>query len=194
MPVFEKLAGEIISGPTGHLYFVHLLLPHSPFIYDSRYKIHNSIREWNQAAGLVASAEMRSERYQLYFGQISCTLSKLRHLFERLQQAGKFEDTTIIIHGDHGSRIVSRHPSSENKNQLSAEELVDGFSTLFAVKVPGQEPGYDSEMHSVEEIFEFAVQETVTLPKPSADHYVYLPDENNGWTKIQFPALPLHAD
>jgi hypothetical protein len=52
----------------------------------------------------------------------------------------------IIVHGDHGSRITIESPTAPNSDRLSAADLVDGFSTLFAVKRPGQPARYDRRL------------------------------------------------
>ena len=53
-----------------------------------------------------------------------------------MKSAGLFADPLIIVHGDHGSRIFRVAPRAKNKDKLARRGLLDGFSTLFAVRSP----------------------------------------------------------
>ena len=41
----------------------------------------------------------------------------------------------------------------ENADRLSDADLIDSFSTLFAVKLPGHEAGYDEALRSIHGLF-----------------------------------------
>jgi hypothetical protein len=69
-----------------------------------------------------------------------------------MQSSGIFDDSIIIVHGDHGARLGLRHPTSKEHNQLTAADYADGFSTLFAAKVPGKPGGYDPSLHAIDEL------------------------------------------
>src|SRR5690606_30572625 len=49
----------------------------------------------------------------------------------------------VIVHGDHGSRIAALEPKAENVGRFSDDDLVSGYSTLFAVRAPDIEAGYE---------------------------------------------------
>ena len=89
----------------------------------------------------------------MYFQQTTCLNEQLRNLFDVMRAAKIYEDATIIIHGDHGSRIRIRRPTLANRNDLTPEDLLDSFSTLFAVKIPGDKADYDLRVLSLNQIF-----------------------------------------
>ena len=98
-------------------------------------------------------------RYALYFEQVQCTYQKLGEMFDKWQRAGVFEEATIIIQGDHGSRINLNRPQASNVEQMLISDYADSFSTLLAVKGPGHEPGYDLRRIAIQDILpELAVQ------------------------------------
>lgn len=190
MPAIDKMASDIESGSRGDLYFAHLLLPHYPYIYEPDCKIRRPILDWKNRTSPTPTAGTRAVRYSLYFEQVRCTLAKLRNLFDRMKAAGRFADATIIMHGDHGSRITVTDPRDENRDRLTAEDLVDGFSTLFAVKAPRYAPVYDRDMRSVTQIFEQVIRGTTYTRRLPDARYVYLRKQSGGWSRIPFLIAP----
>jgi len=52
----------------------------------------------------------RAERYPLYLDQITCTNLMLGEMFDSLREAGVWDNSIIILHGHHGSRLnVTSH-------------------------------------------------------------------------------------
>ena len=194
MPAIDKLISDLESGPKGILYFAHLLLPHYPYIYDRTCNIRTPVFDWKNRTSPAYSAESRAIRYSLYFEQIHCTLFRLQAIFERMKAANVFRDATIIVHSDHGSKIVITLPIAKFEDRLTAEDLVDGFSTLFAVKAPSQTTGYDREMRPIEEIFQQVIHGSTDAPSSPEEHYVYLRKEGGGWSQIRLPTIPLGVE
>jgi hypothetical protein len=95
-----------------------------------------------------------------------------------MRTAGIYEESIIILHGDHGSRIVLTEPSAENQHALTKQDLVDGFSTLFAMKMPGKSGGYDASPWPLEQLFaKFAFEAGLSPPKilsEKTEPFVYL--------------------
>jgi hypothetical protein len=85
---------------------------------------------------------------------------KLDELFTRMKHAGIFENSVIVIHGDHGSRIMKTEPTIENEQALTNQDIVDGYSTLFAVKYPKHNGYYDPKPYPIE----FLLQDKVVKP------------------------------
>jgi hypothetical protein len=130
---------RVISAPPGAAHFVHLLLPHGPFVYDSNCQLREKPLGWLGSHPLHrkdSTPTGRELRYRQYFPQVRCTLRELGTLFDGLKAEGKWADTEIILHGDHGSRIYETAPRERNRERLTGSDLTDGFSTLFAVKSP----------------------------------------------------------
>jgi arylsulfatase A-like enzyme len=97
---------------------------------------------------------------------------KLDELFEKMDHARLFDNAVIVIHGDHGSRIVKREPTIENEHELSREDIVDAYSTLFAVKFPKQVASYDTQPYPIE----FLLQEKVVNTLLGENGKLALPD------------------
>ena len=112
---------------------------------------------------------------------MQCIYMKLDLLFEKMEHAGIFENTVIAIHGDHGSRIVKREPTIENEHELSREDIVDAYSTLFAVKFPKQVGYYDTQPFPIQFLLQEKVVNTLlgengNLSPP--DPFVFLRSED----------------
>jgi hypothetical protein len=133
----DHLRDEILAAPAGTAHFAHLLVPHSPYVYDADCRLANAPLGWLSGHPLHErdnTREGRERRYALYFGQVRCTLRKLDELFEALRANGLWAHTEVVVHGDHGSRIYETAPRERNRDRLGARDLEDAFGTLFAVK------------------------------------------------------------
>ncbi|MGV7221166.1 MAG: hypothetical protein ACQ9MH_06560 [Nitrospinales bacterium] len=155
----EILRGDIIRSSQGTLFFAHLLIPHDPYIYDSKCQIlRNPISEWslrvdpefNNKRNSILS---HSKKYKMYFQQVGCLNKQLQGFFDNLRSEKIYDKAKIIIHGDHGARIQMRRPTYENRKDLTSQELLDSYSTLFAVKTVGEKFGYDLRVLSLNQIF-----------------------------------------
>ena len=71
---------------------------------------------------------------------------------------------------------------------------MDGFSTLFAVKAPEHEAGYDGNTRSVTQIFQRVVYRSMYIPTSPEKNYVYLRTKVGGWSNIPFSIVPQIAD
>ena len=135
--------------------------------------------------GQENSQATRRTRYTLYLEQIRCLNTMLGQLFDRLRESGDYEDATIIVHGDHGSRIAITDPKERYRDQLIDSDYSDAFSTLFAVKTQDIEPVYDSKAATVQDLLLFATGKTKT---PARSNTVYLRVKDRGQMVPQ--ALP----
>ncbi|MGV7221167.1 MAG: hypothetical protein ACQ9MH_06565 [Nitrospinales bacterium] len=195
----EKLKNDIRSSSGGTLFFAHLLMPHAPFIYDSNCQLYkNPITEWlesgNPALNYVENtSSSRINRYIRYIEQIDCLNIHLQDLFNTMRSANIYKNATIIIHGDHGSRIRVTRPINETSNKISSEDLLDSYSTLFAVKSSQNNPIYNPSVLSIDQIFSMIIgklsnEENAIEPETP---YVYLkienPDKNIKGSFIKWP-------
>jgi hypothetical protein len=137
----ERLAGNIADKGAGRVYFAHVLLPHGPYGYDENCRVRlagDYQLKWARMSGEPPQPSIAYEfRYGYYFAQMECALKSLSTLFRQMKRAGMFDDSIIILHGDHGSGIVSRKPEHQNAELFTLEEYRSAFSTLFAVRFPG---------------------------------------------------------
>jgi len=185
----EKLKNDIRYSSKGTMFFAHLIAPHSPFVYDSDCRMYkNPVSEWyvgvdTTSNNMQNSISSRAVRYKKYMRQITCFNLQMQSLFDAMRTARIYETATIIIHGDHGSRIRIRRPTLANQNDLTSEDLLDSFSTLFAVKVPGDKVGYDLRVLSLNQIFSpvaekmFNIEQNIGTKAPYVNLRVRNPDE-----------------
>jgi len=188
MAALAHLSEDILAMPPGSVMFAHLLLPHFPYVYKEDCSTHASLQEFksrtltfegtHQMNGYDNTIKSREERYRLYFQQLQCLYVRLEELFQRMQAAGIFEDSIIILHGDHGSRIGLHDAYFENFDVLSKEDYTDAFSTLFAVKLPGKSGGYDLSIRPLEnllaEAIKVPIESAATPATTDSEPFVYL--------------------
>ena len=113
--------------------------------------------------------------YEDYLRQTVCLYGKLEKLLNRMRAAGMLDNSIVILHGDHGSRLGLRAPVQENLDQFTTRDFLDGFATLFAVKVPGESGGYNLEVQSLQHVFGEWLARAINSPPPPPPPV--LPDE-----------------
>lgn len=155
MQALDGLWKNLIGLPPGHAVFAHIMLPHSPYIYH-RDCAPRRLVEWKERMDDIPedsrTRTLREERYRLYFDQMECLLTKLQELFDQMKAKGIFNDSIIIVHGDHGSRLAMREPTTKTAALLTMSDLVDTFSLLYAVKLPENQGGYDATQYPIEDL------------------------------------------
>lgn len=199
LPVFDQLISDVVTAPMGTMFFAHLLIPHNPYSIESNCKIRRPVVDWKLIGlptvlsdGRVNSDSSRAARYDDYVDQAQCALTKVGELIDALKSAGKFEGSTIIIHGDHGSKISRYRLRTFFKDELNDQDYYDGFSTLFAVKAPHIQPGYDLLMLPIERLLQHVVDKESVAPDEPENHFVYLRDEplDSTFIKVPMPEIP----
>ncbi len=177
--VIERIAGDVRAAPHGTAFFVHLLIPHGAYVFGPDCGLRPDIYTWlGPVAGAVSepirnTPTSRRLRYGLYFDQVRCAHGKLAALFEQMEAAGVLESATVIVHGDHGSRITLG-PTFQAAEKYSASDLVDSYSTLFAIRIPGQAARYDRRMRSIQDLFADVVMNR-PLPMESGEIFTGSP-------------------
>ena len=68
----------------------------------------------------------------------------LDQFLDTLESRGLLAEATIVVNGDHGSRIPEHFPSgiSLERGMLTEADYRDTFSTLYAIKAPGVASAY----------------------------------------------------
>lgn len=156
------VSNEVARSQPGDFFFAHLLIPHNPYIYDARCNERNHA-DWDQETDDEPlppnTVQSRQRRYALHFEQMRCLYERLGEMFEKWKRLGVFQRSTIIIQGDHGSRIYLHRPKASNGEQMLLSDYADAFSTLLAVKGPGYEPGYDLRWIAIQDVLpQLAIQ------------------------------------
>lgn len=159
LAVLERMLADIRAAPRGNAYFAHLMVPHVTHMLDRDCRVRADPLTWTSygdldiSTGALNSAASRELRYNGYFAQVGCLHSALRRFFEGLMEIGAFEDATIVVHGDHGSRIARVAPLTTAPQPLSDEDLADMYSVLLAVRSPSLSPGYRQDLVSLQALF-----------------------------------------
>lgn len=189
MAAFDRIAEEVTTGPDGTAYFAHLLIPHGPYVFDRECRLRGNFSSWmsNRPPYRRDNDEgERALRYRNYFDQVHCMQRRLQSLFDGLKAAGRFDSATIILHGDHGSRIYRTVARAGNIDRLDRQDYLDGFATLFAVKAPALEAGYDAELAPVSRLLARTIGRSDLIAQPDAPIQVYLEgkDDYDPWTAV----------
>ncbi len=168
--VIRTMGEDILTNSADTLFFAHLLLPHGPYIWDSQCQIRPDARKWrsrrldHEHLDSVGTAKYREKAYNEYFEQVHCVVQLLDNLFESMEAAGIMQNATIIVHGDHGSRITLRDPVIDHHCEATKRDYVDSFSTLFAIRSPDISSGYDSQIRSLPNLIaEYVLKQKVPM-------------------------------
>ena len=131
MPLLNDLPAELSEIEPGHMYLAHVLLPHYPYAFDEECDIRPDPFSWRN--NIYGRPSKRIDRYRPYLAQVACTHKRLAQIFDAMQAAGTFDKAVILVHGDHGSRIVQGGFFGPGLGR----NLLDKHSTLFAFRGPG---------------------------------------------------------
>ena len=93
-----------------------------------------------------------------------------------MRAQGIFDQSIILLHGDHGSTIFERDPSIVNEPKLTSNDLLDAYSTLFAVKMPNGEFRLNDETVSLAVLIHRFASEMTSRNRASPDEkpFIYL--------------------
>ena len=155
MPAMDAMSKSILHLPRGNMFFAHLLLPHFPYVFRedcSPRAIPQSLDNMVMTPQEFRTIEERGLRFDQYLRQVECVYMKLDDLFSRMQSAGIFNDSIIIIHGDHGARLGLHDPRVREQGKLTEVDYIDAFSTLFAARIPGNPGRYDPSLHAIDDL------------------------------------------
>lgn len=189
LSLFDDLQRRILAMPRGAVLFAHLLFPHYPYVAQNNCAIvapqekylwlRNGLFSPEDAT--LNSAESQRQRTHLYYGQLQCLYLQLEKVFAAMKAAGIYDDSIILLHGDHGSRIALANILRLTDAKLSDADAVAYFSTLFSVKLPGKAPAYDERsLRPLEELLtEFVrdagIDNQPVPPASSREPFIYVP-------------------
>ena len=189
----NQLSADIVNAKPGDFFFAHLLLPHSPYIFDANCGLRPIANWWlergNSQPSVTANPhEKRKTHYQDYFQQLACTYRHLEKLMVEIERHN--QNIAVIFQGDHGSRITVSNLFFEPGSKMSERDFVDTFSTLFAVRLPDGHAGNDLQQVTIVRLLEDLYQrEFRSVPKPqptAAVPTVFLKDEHGKFVDFPF--------
>jgi hypothetical protein len=190
METFAEVTDALRVKRAGNAFFVHVLFPHYPYMMDETCGVKPmsawSNRNDGTTAPVVAQAVL-TERQRAYAEQLACLLTALQPVFDA---AGP--EAVVIVHGDHGSRITKVDPRSDTLGRFDWEDMIAGFSTLYAVRAPGIVAKYDKRRLPISALFNQFVMSGFRDPD------IHLPSEftpsvvldNRAWEPAERFELP----
>jgi hypothetical protein len=170
LPLIDRISADIAATPGGVAVFAHLLIPHHAYLFDTNCRLRPEIGSWGLRLDPAAvrnadpPSAPRTQTYRRYFEQVRCTHGRVTALLQRMDDAGLLDRATVIIHGDHGSRISLVRAVDKNAGRLSDLDLVDNYATFLAIRKPGLGAGYDREIRSIQDLFA-----DIVLERPLAE-------------------------
>jgi len=181
---FNEFFDFLGEGKTGNAYFIHLLLPHSAYILDENCSYEKDRNFYEK--------EALDKTYHRYLKQIQCTYELMDRLINKLDSNPSTKNSTIIIHGDHGSRLstLEKPPMGESIDLFSSEEYIQFFSAFFAVRSPSLSAGYDRRPLALDELLEISVLGKTTIPDKEKFVYSY----SSGTENFELFELPPFAN
>jgi hypothetical protein len=151
---FEAFHRTVVDNfEPGRFFFGHFLMPHAPYAYGPQCELREQwYLPWffTDRHGLKGTAleEKRTALYPQYFDQVICLTTKLDELLTDIDQRADYEDATVIVHGDHGSRLSATMFAEE----MSQRDMIDNYSALFAIRAPEVKSGYDLRHVSIQHL------------------------------------------
>lgn len=143
----------------GTYYFLHTYFPHHPYIFE-RDCTPRRVKDWEAYLPLPATdtAEHYKQRWQMLLEQQLCASIDVMYIVKALDSQPHMRDALIIIHGDHGARILTRSDAVRAElKQDDAARARDQRGTFLAIR-DGQKPGavVDDDLR-VDAVFEALV-------------------------------------
>ncbi|MXU66435.1 sulfatase-like hydrolase/transferase [Oceanomicrobium pacificus] len=128
----QGLPEAVADMQPGSALVAHIIIPHFPYIYDEECRLL-PVSQWRSVKYRTTpyAPDEVEELFNGHWRQARCVDRLMAPLFE---QVAKQDDTTLIVHGDHGSRIY-RYTKAADAEATKDDTL---FTTL-AVHRPGEE-------------------------------------------------------
>ncbi len=189
--LFERFVNRIKpmrNGEKPKFYFIHILLPHVPFIFLPSGKYYGSDRSvgpnfpypWNHDPRLLA------DHYQRHLLQLATADRLLGSLLDKLQETGLYDQSVVIVMADHG---LSSKPGEPRRN-ITMGNYGDLLSMPLLIKLPRQKQGkiIDKPVKTID-IYP-TLADILKIPVPAKNHgkSMFAPDYPG------FSQLVVHAD
>ncbi len=134
---YDWIAAIDRPGSQPALHFLHVLLPHEPFVYlptGQAYPVARGLpilhgdEEWIDDEWVVGL------QYQRHLLQVGTADTFLGLLLDRLEAVGLFDRALIVVTSDHGASFRA----GKHFKQPDADNFMDIMSVPFFMKLPGQ--------------------------------------------------------
>jgi hypothetical protein len=182
----EDLRERLPSVRPGDAFFLHVLIPHAPFMYERDCQLA-PLGEWR----VTGDGTPVGDLIPAYLAQIECVNEVIAELLADLRSYELFERAFILIHGDHGSRLTELDLfGAEPTAEMSAADYRAAFSTLLVAKVPGVS-GTRKQRIAVTELMQEVIRQDhgalANLPADDSTAPVYVTDESGRLVPRPYP-------
>ena len=131
---FERFTRFAAQVPRGTHVFAHFMAPHAPYLLTPDCVVSGQYAAGyylNQAFPDAAQREAARRTYASdYLDQVRCVASEIDGFLAALGENPDLRDATVIIHGDHGSRISAGNVLED----YEPRDFIANYATYFAVK------------------------------------------------------------
>lgn len=138
--VLSRLRRDVLAAKGKNAFFVHLDLPHYPYVYDQDCRLKTDPMKWRSNASYTDRNAFDGElrRWEDYNRQLFCTYAQINYLIKDLDDAKKLDDTTIVIHGDKGADIRKEARDEEDTTRVdkAINRFKNNMTTVFAIRKP----------------------------------------------------------
>lgn len=133
---FIDLLEEPSNQPT--LHYAHVLLPHIPWMYleTGRSYLTSGRAAGSTPGGWGPDEWLVMQAYQRHLIQVQYTDRILGRVIETLEQSGTYDDSLIVVVGDHGTADI---PNVEHRRVITPETVGHVAAVPLFVKLPDQE-------------------------------------------------------
>lgn len=186
MEAFEALMADVERYPRGTAFIAHILFPHYPYMYDSSCNMVKDPHKWlnvNIFTYMNGNDPMQEERKRRYYQQTRCLYSTLSKWFSKLRTTDALSGATVIMHGDHGSRICDAYPRAVSVGNPRWNQITKNcFSILFGIKAPNVSPGLSNSIKPLEQLLYQSYITPENLMSPATDDpYLLIYNETPKW-------------
>lgn len=182
----DRYVSDLKQARAGNAYLIHAMFPHYPYVTSPDCAV-KPVSTWLRRI----DARSQTEREEAYFDQLRCTMRYVDRIVAAVNESPAGDNAIMIIHGDHGSRIVNVDPTEARRGTINREQLITSFSTLFAVRVPGQQARNHPGIISAPAILQALVQDGFkTAPAIVTDTQPSVILDDSRWKPTQPIALP----
>jgi hypothetical protein len=182
----DRVVSDLGKARPGNAYLIHAMLPHYPYV-TTRDCAVKPVSQWRQRT------EWRplEERQQAYFDQLHCAERFVGRIAAALDESPAGANAIIIVHGDHGSRIVQEDPTDETRAKVEKDQMISSYSTLFAVRLPGQQARSHGDFALAPMLLQALVQDDFkTAPDLPAETRPMVILDDKTWKPTRPLALP----
>ena len=152
LAAFDELIEDVKFASPGDAYIAHILLPHFPYATNSECELLPLPWETKRPRSSLAARERAS------FEQIKCATAKVDEAIKAIAASTAGRNYIVIVHSDHGSRITKLDTNIEALGQFNDDDMLVSFSTLFAIKMPGLDAGYDDRAVTAASLLQWAMK------------------------------------